>query len=189
MADRSSTPRRLRALVAVARAYRLAPREIAAGLWFARCPGCPRGARGRSLVLRSTPTGARFECRLCGVHGGRLNGLQRIAEGAEGAANDDTAPMPVGDPRATLRAEMAAAVARHGDRARTFCARLAVAAGELAEVENLEIGPGGTTRHGPRGVPGLRIVQAENDDTPAPALDVCRCPACEGLDDRGEGDA
>lgn len=185
MAAGSSTPRRLRALVAVARAYRLAPREIAAGLWFARCPGCPRGARGRSLALRETPTGARFECRLCGVHGARLNGLQRIAEGA---ANDDTAPPALGDPRATLRAELAAAVARHGDRARTICARLA-AAGELAEGENLEIGPGGTTRHGPRGAGGLRIVQAANDDTPAPALDVCRCPACEGIDDRGEGDA
>ena len=88
MAAGSSTPRRLRALVAVARAYRLAPREIAAGLWFARCPGCPRGARGRSLVLRSTPTGARFECRLCGVHGGRLNGLQRIAENDAAATEE-----------------------------------------------------------------------------------------------------
>ena len=188
MAAGSSTPRRLRALVAVARAYRLAPREIAAGLWFARCPGCPRGARGRSLVLRETPTGARFECRLCGVHGARLNGLQRIAEGA---ANDDTAPPAVGDPRATLRADLADAVARHGadalyplDRSTNPVAMAAAA--ELAELEKLEPGPDGTTRHGPR---GLRIVQAENDDTPAPALDVCRCPACEGRDDRGEGDA
>ncbi len=185
MAAGSSTPRRLRALVAVARAYRLAPREIAAGLWFCRCPGCPRGARGRSLALRETPTGARFECRLCGVHGARLNGLQRIAEGA---ANDDKPAPAVADLRTTLRV----AVARFGadalsdalDRSTNPVAMAAAA--ELAELEKLEPGPDGTTRHGPR---GLRIVQAENDDTPAPALDVCRCPACEGRDDRGEGDA
>ena len=109
MAAGSSTPRRLRALVAVARAYRLAPREIASGLWLCRCPGCPRGARGRSLALRETPTGARFECGLCGVHGARLNGLQRIAEGA---ANDDTPPPSEAVLRATLRAELAEIGAR-----------------------------------------------------------------------------
>ena len=190
MAASSSTPRRLRALVAVARAYRLAPREIAAGLWFARCPGCPRGARGRSLALRETPTGARFECGLCGVHGARLNGLQRIAEGA---ANDDTPPPAVGDPRATQRAELAEIGARHGDRGRAAMAAAALAyaaAGEFAEAEKLEPGPNGSTRHGPRGVPGLRIVQAANDDAPpAPDPELCRCPSCEGRDGRGEGDA
>jgi hypothetical protein len=95
--------------------------------------------------------------------------------------------------RATLRAEATAAVARHGaetlsdalDRSTNPVA--AAVAGELAKAENLEIGPNGTTRHGP---PGLRIVQAANDDTPpAPAPELCRCPACEGTDGRGEGDA
>lgn len=187
MAAGSPTPRRLRALVAVARAYRLDPREIAEGLWSARCPGCPRGARGRSLALRETPMGARFECRLCGFHGARLTGLQRIAEAVP--ENDDTQPPSVADPRATLRAELAEIGARHGDRGRSAMAAAALAyaaAGELAEAENLEIGPNGTTRHGP---PGLRIVQTANDDTPAPDLDVCRCPSCEGRDNRGEGDA
>lgn len=127
-----------------------------------------------------------------------------LAEAAELAATERPAERrsllvrvfsPKADARATLRAELAAAVARHGagtlsdalDRSTNPVAMAAAA--ELAEVENLEIGPGGTTRHGPRGAVGLRIVQAENDDTPAPALDVCRCPACEGRDDRGEGDA
>lgn len=96
---------------------------------------------------------------------------------------------------ATLRAELAEIGARFGadalsdalDRSTNPVAM--AAADELAEVEKLEIGPGGTTRHGPRGAGGLRIVPAANDDTPAPALDVCRCPSCEGRDDRGEGDA
>lgn len=186
MADHSPTPRRLRALVAVARAYNLAPRELADGVWFCHCPGCPSGAQGRSLALCATPTGAHYLCRLCGVHGARLDVLSRLAEGA---ANDDTPPPSVADPRATLRAELAEIGARHGDRGRSAMAAAALAyaaAGELAEAENLEIGPNGTTRHGP---PGLRIVQAANDDTPAPDLDVCRCPSCEGRDDRGEGDA
>lgn len=189
MSAGSSTPRRLRALVAVARAYRLAPRRLAAGVWFARCPGCPSGAQGRSLALCATPQGARYLCRLCGVHGARLDVLSRLAEGA---ANDDTPAPSVGDPRATLRAELAEIVARHGDRGRSDCDRIGAAiaraaAGELAEGEKLEIGPNGTTRHGP---PGLRIVQAANDDTPpAPDPELCRCPACEGRDDRGEGDA
>ena len=83
--------------------------------------------------------------------------------------------------RATLRAELADAVGHHGDAARTACDRLAAA----LTGQNLELDT--PTRHGPR---GLRVVQAENDDTPpAPDLELCRCPACEGIDDRGEGDA
>lgn len=191
MAAGSSTPRRLRALVAVARAYSLAPRELAEGVWFANCPGCPSGAQGRSLALCATPTGAHYLCRLCGVHGARLDVLSRLAEGAAdgAAANDDTPPA---DALATLRAELAEIGARHGGHGRAAMAAAALAyaaAAELDEGEKLEIGPGGTTRHGPMDVPGLRIVQPANDDTPAPALDVCRCPSCEGRDDRGEGDA
>ena len=65
--------------------------------------------------------------------------------------------------RAELRASLGAIVDRHGDRARIGCDRVADA---------LEAPP------------DLRIVQAANDDA-----DLCRCPACEGCDDRGEGDA
>ena len=120
-----------------------------------------------------------------------------LAEAAELAATERPAERrsllvrvlsPKADARATLRAELAEIATRHGDRARTACDRLAAAAGELAEAEKLEPGPNGSTRHGPRVLRVLRVVQAENDDTPAPA-DVCRCPACEGIDDRGEGDA
>lgn len=112
-----------------------------------------------------------------------------LAEAAELAATERPAERrsllarvlsPKADARATLRAELADAVGHHGDAARTACDRLAAA----LTGQNLELDT--PTRHGPR---GLRIVQAENDDTPAPALDVCRCPACEGIDDRGEGDA
>lgn len=103
MAARNSTPRRLAALVAVARAYQLAPRDLAE------------------------------------------------------AENDDT-PSAALDPLATLRAELAAVVARRGDAARYACDNIASALAAIA-------------------------------DAPAPALDLCLCPACEGRDDRGEGDA
>ena len=111
-----------------------------------------------------------------------------LAEAAERRSLLVRVLSPKADARATLRAELAEIATRHGDRARTACDRLAAAAGELAEAEKLEPGPNGSTRHGPRVLRVLRVVQAENDDTPAPA-DVCRCPACEGIDDRGEGDA
>lgn len=116
-----------------------------------------------------------------------------LAEAAELAATERPAERrsllvrvlsPKADARATLRAELAAAAARHGDAARTACDRLAAA----LTGQNLELDS--STRRGPRVVVGLRVVQAENDDTPpAPAPDLCRCPACEGIDDRGEGDA
>ena len=69
--------------------------------------------------------------------------------------------------RAELRASLAAIVDRHGDRARIACDRVADA---------LEAPP------------DLRIVQAANDDAEH-GPELCRCPACEGCDDRGEGDA
>ena len=72
--------------------------------------------------------------------------------------------------RAELRATIAAIVDRHGDRARVACDRVADALDAP---------------------PDLRIVQAANDDAEhGPELpELCRCPACEGCDDRGEGDA
>lgn len=72
--------------------------------------------------------------------------------------------------RAELRASLAAIVDRHGDRARIACDRVADALDAP---------------------PDLRIVQAANDDAePVSELpELCRCPACEGCDDRGEGDA
>jgi hypothetical protein len=180
MAAGNSTLRPLRALVAVARAYRLAPRKLDADVWFALCPGCPPGAQGRSLALCATPKGARYLCRLCGAHGARLDGLQRIAE----AANDDAPHVSPGDPRTALRAELAAAVDRHGDAARTACDCLA----DALTGQNLELDS--STRRGPRVVVGLPVVQAENDDAAsAPAPKLCRCPACDGIDNRGEGDA
>ena len=116
-----------------------------------------------------------------------------LAEAAELAATERPAERrsllvrvlsPKADARATLRAELAEIATRHGDRARTACDRLAAA----LTGQNLELDT--PTRHGPGGVPGLRIVQAANDDTPpAPDPELCRCPACEGRDDRGEGDA
>ena len=69
--------------------------------------------------------------------------------------------------RAELRASLAAIVDRHGDRARIGCDRVADALDAP---------------------PDLRIVQAANDDAEHGA-DLCRCPACEVCDDRGEGDA
>lgn len=73
--------------------------------------------------------------------------------------------------RAEFRATLAAIVDRHGDHARIRCDRVC---GRVLEAP-----------------PDLRIVQAANDDAEhGPELpELCRCPACEGRDDRGEGDA
>ena len=65
--------------------------------------------------------------------------------------------------RAEFRAALAAIVDRHGDRARFACDRVGDA---LAS-------------------PDLRIVQAANNDAEH-GPELCRCPACEGCDDRGE---
>ena len=72
---------------------------------------------------------------MCGTHGTHLTPLQRLAE-ARTVANDDESParqfatsdageMQNDDPRAVLAAELAAIVARHGDRAREACDRIA----------------------------------------------------------------
>lgn len=152
--------RHLRALIAVARAYRLAPKLAAEGVYHARCPSCPPGARGRTLVIHA---GA-FACRECGSHGSRLNGLQRLAEGRYVADNDD-AESPVDLPR--IRAALArldAVVAAGGDLAGEVCeAKAAELWGKVAELPD---------------------VQAANDD-----VEVCPCPDCEGRGDAGEGDA
>ena len=63
---------------------------------------------------------------------------------------------------------LAAIVDRHGDHARVRCDRVCDRVLEAS--------------------PDLIIVQAANDDAEHGA-DLCRCPACEGCDDRGEGGA
>ena len=70
---------------------------------------------------------------------------------------------------AAALARLDAVVARHG------AARLSAALGESDDP---------TARAVVAELPGdgLRIVAAANDD-------VCRCPTCEGIDGRGEGDA
>ena len=159
--------RRLRALVAVARACRLAPRRSENGAYLARCPVCRHATRDRTLVIREATgrAGARFECRVCGAQGARPNGLQRLAEGRHLTANDDREAPPVDLPRvAAALARLDAAIDSHGDTARETCDRLADAL-----IASLAVSP----------------VQAANDD----AEHLCLCAECEGRGDAGEVDA
>ena len=86
-------------------------------------------------------------------------------------------------PRAVLAAELAAIVARHGDRAREACDRIAEDVPGALEAAGIELdSTGGHATKPPR--------VAANDDAEHIADPyLCRCAECEGRDDRGEGDA
>lgn len=155
---------RLHSLLGVARAYRLDPRRLSDGVWGCVCPGCAE--RARTLTIRVAPTGGvGFGCPLCGAHGSRVGALQRLAE------------------RGTVVAALARLdelVAVHG--AARLSAALARSGDPVAAVVTAALSDAGE-QMGPAYLPGpVRDVQAANDD-------VCRCPSCEGRDDRGEGDA
>lgn len=157
---------RLKALIGVARAYHLDPRRLSDGVWFCVCPGCAE--RARTLAIRVAPTGGvGFGCPLCGAHGSRVGALQRLAE------------------RGTVVAALARLdelVAVHG--AARLSDALARSGHTVAAAVAAALPDADTQRaHGPAYLPGpVRVVDAANDD-------VCRCPSCEGRDDRGEGDA
>ena len=88
------------------------------------------------------------------------------------------------DARAVLAAELAAIVARHGDRAREACGRIAEDVPGALEGAGIELDlTGGRASK-------LATVAAANDDAEHIADPyLCRCAGCEGRDDRGEGDA
>ena len=88
--------------------------------------------------------------------------------------------------RAVLAADLAAVVARHGDRAREACDRIAEDVPGVLEAAGIELDtPGGRAQS--KRPPA---VVAANDDAEHVADPyLCRCAECEGRDDRGEGDA
>ena len=127
--------RRLAALVAVADAYGLEPVSIRPGVYLAHCPVCGDGpGYVQTLIIHTTHLrrGAIFSCSVCGASGSRLNGLQRLAETSARAALaavlailDALAARDAEKAREALAAELADALAAHGDDARRVCDRVA----------------------------------------------------------------
>jgi hypothetical protein len=66
----------LRALVEVARIYRLHPRRHRGG-WRANCPAC--GVRELAIFAASETRAGGWACGECRTHGRSLNGLQRLS--------------------------------------------------------------------------------------------------------------
>jgi hypothetical protein len=153
--------RRTAALVAVARVYGLVPRETAERRYGARCPVCWGAGHGRSLVIMATQTGGRFECSRCGAQGSRPNELQRLAE-RQADFHLQLAASPTWEPVriSAALARLDAIVARHGDKAREVCGRLADA------LETTENEPNSSTPRGRQRQGVLALVPPANDDTP-----------------------
>ena len=127
--------RRLAALVAVADTYGLEPVSTWPGVYLAHCPVCGDGpGYVQTLIIHTTHLrrGTIFSCSVCGASGARPNGLQRLAETRARAAYaavlailDALAARDAEKARAALAAELADALAAHGDDARRVCDRVA----------------------------------------------------------------
>ena len=174
---------RLKALIGVARAYHLDPRRLSDGVWFCVCPGCAE--RARTLAIRvAPPGGVGFGCPLCGAHGSRVGALQRLAErGAAALAGLDADELAAAR-RVRVAVDRLRALGVPHEAVESFVALI-----DRQDMRRAATGRAGDSdadtqrAHGPAYLPGpVRVVDAANDD-------VCRCPSCEGRDDRGEGDA
>ena len=121
--------RRLAALVAVAETHGLEPVANWPGVYLAHCPVCGDGpGYVQTLIIHTTHLrrGTIFACSACGASGSRPKGLQRLAVArARASLAAVLAILDAFAAREALAADLADALAAHGDDARRVCDRVA----------------------------------------------------------------